>query len=61
VLLRLDIEIEVETGGNRGMAGTYINTQRLGPNIGIVKSEGVSHIRGVEFTDSIELVSFDSP
>ena len=59
--MRLDVVIEIDFGGLKGMSGTYENTIWLVKDVGIVKSEGQSHIEGLEFTDTIELVSYDSP
>lgn len=59
--LRVNAIIRIEVSGFRILAGTYTTTVWMAPNVGIVKSEGTSHIPGVEFTDNLELVDFISP
>jgi len=56
--LRVDGTIEIEVTGFRILAGTYTTTTWLVPDVGIVKSEGTSHVPGVDFTDSMELTRF---
>ncbi len=59
--MRLDVEIQIEAGSLHTLSGTYNSTIWLVPDLGIIKSEGVCHIPGVEFTDNMELVDFVSP
>jgi hypothetical protein len=59
--MRLDVVVEVEFGGLSGIAGTYTTSIWMVKDVGIVKSEGNSQIPGIEFTDSQELVEFESP
>jgi hypothetical protein len=59
--LKVNATIRIEVTAFRILAGTYDYTFWLAPDIGMVKSEGISHIPGVEFTDSLELVDFVSP
>jgi hypothetical protein len=56
--LRVDATIRIEVSGFRILAGTYTTTTWMVPKIGIVKSEGASHVPGVDFTDSMQLTSF---
>ena len=53
--LRVDAIIKIEVSGFRILAGTYSTTTWLVPDVGIIKSEGTSHVPGVDFTDSMEL------
>jgi len=59
--MRIDVEVELEMGGPSGMKGTYSQSVWFVQDVGLVKAEGESHVQGVEFTDSMELVSYDSP
>jgi hypothetical protein len=56
--LRVDTTIRIETSGFRILAGTYTTATWMVPKIGIIKSEGTSHITGADFTDSMELTRF---
>ena len=56
--LRVDANIRIEVSGLRILAGTYTATFWMARDIGIIKSEGISHIPEVEYSDSIELTSF---
>jgi hypothetical protein len=56
--LRVDATIRVEVSPLRVLAGTYSMTTWMVPDIGVVKSEGTSHIPGVDFTDAIQLTNF---
>jgi hypothetical protein len=53
--LHVDAIIKIEVSGFRILAGTYSTTTWLVPDVGIVKSEGTSHVPGVDFADSMEL------
>jgi hypothetical protein len=59
--MHLDVQIEMGAGFGGTFSGTYDENLWLVKDIGIIKSEGTSHIPGVEFTDSIELTGFSSP
>jgi hypothetical protein len=59
--MRIDVEIQVEYGSPQSLAGTYSESLWLVKDLGIVKSEGTSHIPGVEFTDTMQLTDFSSP
>ena len=59
--MRINVEVELEMGGPSGLKDTYSQSMWFVQDVGLVKVEGVSHIKGVEFTDSMELVSYDSP
>jgi hypothetical protein len=59
--MRLDVVIELEFGGLKGMSGTYTNSIWLVKDVGIVQSQGSSQIPGIEFSDSLQLVAFDEP
>lgn len=56
--LRVDATIRIEVSSLRILAGTYTTTTWMVPDIGIVKSEGTSHVPGVDFTDRLELTKF---
>jgi hypothetical protein len=56
--LRVNGTIKIEVSGFRILVGTYTTTTWLVQDIGIVKSEGTSHVPGVEFTDNMELTRF---
>jgi hypothetical protein len=56
--LRVDATIRIEVSGFRILAGTFTATTWMVPGIGIVKSEGTSHVPGVDFTDGMQLSSF---
>ncbi len=58
--LRVDATIRIEVSGFRILAGTYTTSTWMVPEIGMVKSEGTSHVPGVEFTDSIQLTKYAS-
>jgi len=58
--LRVDATIRIEVSGFRILAGTYTTSTWMVPEIGVVKSEGISHIPGVEFTDGIQLTKYSS-
>ena len=58
--LRVDATIRIEVSGFRILAGTYTTSTWMVPGIGVVKSEGTSHVPGVEFTDGIQLSKFSS-
>jgi hypothetical protein len=59
--LKVNATIRIEVTAFRILAGTYTSSFWLVRDIGIVKSEGTSHIPGVEFMDTLELVDFVSP
>ena len=59
--MRINVEIQLEIGDTARMTGTYANSMWLVKDIGMIKSDGASHIPGVQFTDRLELESFDSP
>jgi hypothetical protein len=56
--LRVDATIRIEVSGFRILAGTYTTTTWMVPDVGIVKSEGTSHVPGVNFTDGMQLSSY---
>lgn len=56
--LRVDGTIRIEVTGLKILAGTYTTTTWMVTDIGVVKSEGTSHVPGVDFTDSMELTKF---
>jgi len=56
--LRVDATIRIEVSPLRVLAGTYTTTSWMVPDIGIVKSEGISNVPGVDFSDAIQLTSF---
>ncbi len=56
--LRVDATVRVELTGFHILAGTYTTTSWWVPEVGMVKSEGTSHVSGFNFTDSMELTRF---
>jgi hypothetical protein len=56
--LRVDTTIRIEVSGFRILAGSYQATSWLVSDIGLVKSEGTSHVPGVDFTDNLELTKY---
>ena len=56
--LRVDGTIRIQVTSLHVPAGTYTITTWWAPGVGIVKSEGASHVPGVDFTDSLQLASF---
>lgn len=56
--LRVDATIRIQVTGLRIQAGTYTTSIWMAPGVGIVKSQGTSHVPGVDFSDSMELTSF---
>ena len=56
--LHVDATIRIEVTGLRILAGTYTLSTWMAPGVGIVKSEGTSHVPGVDFTDSMQLTRF---
>jgi hypothetical protein len=56
--LRVNTTIRIEVSGFHILAGTYQMTTWLVANIGMVKSEGASHVPGVDFTDQLQLTQF---
>jgi hypothetical protein len=56
--LRVDAIIRIEVSGFRILAGTYTTTSWFVPQVGIVKSEGTSHVPGIDFTDNMQLTGF---
>ncbi len=58
--LRVDTTVRVEVTGLRILAGTYTVSSWLAPQIGIIKSEGTSHVSGIDFSDSMQLTGFNT-
>ncbi len=56
--LRVNITISIKVTPLEVQLGTYDLTLWLAPNIGLVKSEGISHVPGLEFTDSMQLTRY---
>jgi hypothetical protein len=56
--MRVDTEIRIEVTLFRIPAGSYSLTMWLAPDVGIIKTEGTSHVTGIEFSDALELVEF---
>jgi hypothetical protein len=56
--LRVNTSIRIEVSGFHILAGNFQMTTWLVANIGMVKSEGASHVPGVNFTDQLELTQF---
>jgi hypothetical protein len=56
--LRVDATIRIEVSGFRILAGTYITSTWMVPKIGVIKSEGTSHVPGINFTDGMQLTNF---
>jgi hypothetical protein len=58
--MRVDTIIRIEISSFRILAGTYEMTTWMAPNVGIIKSQGTSHVSNVDFSDSLELTRFVS-
>jgi hypothetical protein len=56
--LAVDAKIKLMCTPLRILAGQYNSTFWLAPDIGMVKSTGVSDVPGISFTDSMELTRF---
>ncbi len=56
--LRVDATIHIQVTSLHVPAGTYTITSWWAPGVGLVKSEGTSHVTGIDFTDSLQLASF---
>jgi hypothetical protein len=56
--LRVDGTIRIQITSLHVPAGTYTLTSWWVPGVGLVKSEGVSQVPGIDFNDSLQLVSF---
>lgn len=56
--LRVNATIRIEVTGLHILAGTYTTTLWLVSEIGLVKSEGTSHVTGFDFSDSMQLTRF---
>jgi hypothetical protein len=56
--LRVDATIRILVTPLKIEAGSYTASTWLVQDIGLVKSEGASHITGIEFSDSLQLNSF---
>jgi hypothetical protein len=59
--MRIDASIDVEIGTFQKSTSTYTASFWLVQDIGLVKSEGSMEGPGLQFSDTIELVSYDSP
>ncbi len=56
--LRVDATIRIEVSVFHIEAGTYSVSTWLAPDVGLVKSEGTSHVSGVDFSDGMQLARF---
>jgi len=56
--LRVDTTIRIEISAFRILAGTYEMTTWMAPNVGIIKTQGTSHVSNVNFSDGLELTTF---
>ena len=56
--LRVDATIRVEVSAFRVLAGTYTTSTWMVPEVGTIKSEGTSHVSGIDFTDGMQLAGF---
>ena len=56
--LRVDGTIRIEVTGLHILAGSYTTSIWFAPEVGMVKSEGTSHVTGVDFSDSMQLTRF---
>jgi hypothetical protein len=59
--MRIDATIDVEMGTYQKMNGAYTTSVWWVQDIGPVKMEGSMDMPGLKFTDTLELVSYDSP
>ncbi|HEX9089995.1 MAG TPA: hypothetical protein VF831_00820 [Anaerolineales bacterium] len=58
--MRVDSTIRVEISGLHILAGTFNTSSWMAPGVGVIKTEGTSHVSGVDFTDSMQLTRFTS-
>jgi hypothetical protein len=56
--IRVDATIHIQVSAFHIEAGTYAITTWLAPDVGLVKSEGTSHVSQVDFSDGMQLTSF---
>jgi hypothetical protein len=56
--LRVDATIRIEVSAFHIEAGTYTVSTWLAPDVGLVKSDGTSHVSGIDFSDSMQLTRF---
>ncbi len=56
--LRVDATIHIQVSAFHIEAGTYTVSTWLAPDVGMVKSEGISHVSQIDFSDSMQLTSF---
>jgi hypothetical protein len=56
--LRVDTTIRIEVSAFHVTAGTYSLSTWMVEDIGIVKSQGTSHVSGINFSDGMQLTSF---
>lgn len=56
--LRVDATIDILVSAFHVSAGTYTTSTWLAPDVGIVKSQGASHVSGMEFSDGMQLTGF---
>lgn len=58
--LRVDATINIQVSAFHISAGTYTTSTWMVPDIGIVKSQGASHVSGIDFSDGMQLTAFSS-
>jgi len=58
--LRIDVGVRIQVSGLHIPAGSYAVSLWMAPGVGIVKSQGTSHVPQVDFSDSMELTRFVS-
>jgi hypothetical protein len=56
--LRVDATIHIEVSAFHVPAGTYTTSTWLVQDIGVVKSQGESHVSGIDFSDGMQLTSY---
>jgi hypothetical protein len=56
--MRVDAIIRILVTPLKIEAGTYNVSTWLAPEVGIIKSEGTSHVSGIDFSDSMQLTRF---
>jgi hypothetical protein len=56
--LRVDATIHIEVSAFHVSAGTYTTSTWMVQDIGVVKSQGASHVSGIDFSDGMQLTGF---
>lgn len=58
--LRVDTTINIQVSVFHVSAGSYTTSSWLAPDVGLVKSQGTSHVSGIDFSDGMQLTGFST-